>query len=263
MTGIERIRKVFESDKKIKLMTHVVGGYPDIDVCESLITMMAQKDVDLIEVQLPFSDPIADGPVIVHANHQALRAGIRTDSVLTMIERVRKKIETPLLIMSYINPLFSYGIENIIKKAVDIGVDGFIVPDCPLEETELNFPELCKKNGLAMVPLIAPSSDEKRMMQLVHNNASPFVYAVLRLGITGRKSEFDDETISYLKTIRESTDKYIAGGFGICEKAQLELLSSHADCGVIGSALLKTVTSAVEEERDPVDAADTFLNSLV
>ena len=263
MTGIERIKKIFSTDKKIKLMTHVVGGYPDIKTCESLILLMAEKGVDMIEVQLPFSDPTADGPVIVQANHAALRAGIRTESVLKMLERMRKKVDIPLLIMSYINPIYAFGIEKIIQRAVAIGVDGFIIPDCPDDETELNLPGLCKGKGLAFIPLIAPTTVKERVVTITKQSASPFVYAVLRMGVTGRKTKLDNETIEYLRMIKDNTECFVAAGFGIKEKSQLDALIGYADCGIIGSELLRKVNSALEEKKNPVKAVGDFLDKLL
>lgn len=263
MTGIERIERVFSSPKKIRLMTHVVGGYPDLQTCEALILLMAEKGIDMVEIQLPFSDPLADGPVIVQANHRALQAGIKTETVMEMIERLRGKIEIPLLIMSYVNPLFAYGVESFVKRALSAGVAGFIIPDCPPEEPELGLPGICMKNNLAFVPLIAPSTTTERMHHLVNNSISPFVYAVLRLGVTGKKTQLDRETIAYLSRIKQTTSRYIAAGFGISEKAQLHALAGHVECGVVGSAILGVIDHAKKEGRDPLQAASEFLDNLL
>ena len=244
-------------------MTHVVGGYPDIETCESLVLLMAQKGVDMVEIQLPFSDPLADGPVIVQANHQALQAGIKTETVMEMIARLRSKVKIPLLIMSYINPLYAYGIEKFVQKALSVGVDGFIIPDCPPEEPELGLPLLCKENNLAFVPLIAPSTGRERMKYLARESLSPFVYAVLRLGVTGKKTQLDEETVAYLRTIKEVTGRYIAAGFGIRDKAQLQALTGHVECGVVGSALLRVIEKAKPEGSDPLQAAAIFLEKLL
>lgn len=263
MTGIERIKKIFSTGKKIKMMTHVVGGYPDMKTCESLILLMAKKGVDMIEVQLPFSDPTADGPVIVQANHAALRAGVTTESVLRMLKRMRQKVDIPLLIMSYINPIYAFGVGKMVQRAVDIGVDGFIVPDCPADEDELDLPGLCKEKGLAFVPLIAPITGKERVISVTGQSASPFVYAVLRMGVTGRKTELDDDTINYLKMIKDSTDCFVAAGFGIKEKSQLDALIGYADCGIVGSELLRKVNYALENKKRPVQAAGDFLDELL
>ena len=244
-------------------MTHVVGGYPDLQTSESLVLLMAEKGVDMVEIQLPFSDPLADGPVILQANHHALQAGIKTETVMEMIERLRGKVEIPLLIMSYINPLYAYGVESFVNRALSAGVDGFIIPDCPPEEPELGIPGLCKKNNLAFVPLIAPSTTTERMRRLVNNSISPFVYVVLRLGVTGKKTQLDPETTTYLHRVKETTSRYIAAGFGISEKAQLDALAGYVECGVVGSALLREIKQAKEENRDPLQAASGFLDNLL
>lgn len=263
MNGIDRLKAQFEKNDKLKLMTHVVGGYPDMDTCEEIIVKMANKGVDVVEVQLPFSDPPADGPIIVAANHDALARGVSTKDVLEMIARVRKRIDIPLLIMSYINPLYKYGVEKIINKAVEIGVDGFIIPDLPPEEPELNIPKLCRENGLAMVPLIAPSTTDERMKTLVSESDSPFIYAVLRLGVTGRKTELDTEAIEYLKRIKTNTGRFIAGGFGIREKEQLNALIGYAECGIVGSALISVVNDATSQGEKVLDRVDSFLEGLL
>ncbi len=262
MTGIERIAAVFAAEKTIKIMTHVVGGYPAVDTCEALIGTMAENGVDLIEIQLPFSDPTADGPVIVQANHAALQRGVTTDTVLTMIEKVRKKVDVPLLIMSYINPLYAYGINAIIEHAAEIGVDGFIVPDCPMDEPEPAIAALCTKHHLAFVPLIAPTTTGDRMVSITRHSVSPFVYAVLRMGVTGRKTELDRETVAYLHRIKEQTGRFVAAGFGIREQKQIDALTGHADCAIIGSELLRQVTGAVEKGEKPADAVAGFLEHL-
>ncbi len=262
MKGIERIQKVFSTSKEIKLMTHVVGGYPTIPQSEGIVHVMAKQDVDLVEIQLPFSDPIADGPVIVQANHVALKAGVTTEMVFSMIERLRKDVSIPLLIMSYLNPIYAFGVEAFIDRVTAIGVDGVIIPDCPPEEIEMNLPELCNIAGLAFVPLIAPTTKKDRMHYVAQRSLSPFVYAVLRLGVTGKKTSLDTATIDYLKQIKESTQRCVAAGFGIQERAQIDALIGHADCGIVGSALLKRVNNALEGDMDPVEAVDSFLKTL-
>ncbi len=262
MTGIERIKNRFSTNKKIKLMTHVVGGYPDLETCKAMILTMVKRGVDLIEIQLPFSDPIADGPIIVNANHKALKANVTTKSVLKLVEEIREQIDIPLLIMSYLNPLYAYGIESFLEKVKTIGIDGLIVPDCPLEEIELNIPQKCNDLGLAFVPLIAPTTSQKRMITIAENCSSPFVYAVLRLGVTGKKTNLDRETKEYLKLVKENTKRFVAAGFGIKEKAQLDALIGHVDCGIIGSAILRIVDLSLKNNQDPVQAVDQFLSKL-
>jgi len=263
VSGIDRIKDVFNNKKKIRLMTHVVGGYPDMESCEKLILLMAEKGVDMIEVQLPFSDPPADGPVIVAANHKALQQGVTTVDVFAMLQRVREKTDVPLLIMSYLNPLYAFGIKKIISKMVELNLEGMIVPDCAPEEPELNLPGLCTDAGMAFVPLVAPGTTPERVALLTKSTLSPFVYAVLRLGVTGKQTSLDADTIAYLKMIKEACGRYVAGGFGISKKSQLDAMAGHAECGIIGSALLRAVNGAIADGEDILAVAGAFLDGLL
>ncbi|MCK5266651.1 MAG: tryptophan synthase subunit alpha [Spirochaetes bacterium] len=262
MTGITRLEKVFKDTSGVKLMTHVVGGFPDIQTSKKLIIEMANSGSDIIEVQLPFSDPIADGPVILAANYMALKNDVRTSDVLSMLEEVRKEIETPLLVMSYMNPLFAYGFERFFDKMVSIGLDGVIIPDSPPEEKDDDLAALCDERDLAYVPLIAPTIGDKRIGQVAAVSKSPFVYAVLRLGVTGKATNLEDDLLDYIDTIRKLTGKYIAAGFGIKDKSQLEKLKGHADCGVIGSAVIRLINKSIEEKHDPVKAVGEYIREL-
>lgn len=261
MNGIERIEHAF-SGGGIKLMTHVVGGYPDIATSERIVCAMADNGADLIEVQLPFSDPSADGPAIVYANYGALEAGVKTKDVLAMIARVRKKTNVPLLVMSYLNPIVAYGVGRMIADVMDAGADGFIVPDCPIEEKESGFIAKCNAASLAFVPLVAPSTSPERMSELAAVTVSPFVYAVLRLGVTGRKTELGADAFSYLDTVRSRTGRRVAAGFGIAEKGQIAALGTHADCAVIGSEITRRIGRAVQEKKDPAEEIAAFMKGL-
>ena len=263
MNGIERIGQAFSTEKDLKIMTHVVGGYPDLPASEAIVLLMASMGVDLVEIQIPFSDPIADGPVIVQANHQALANGVTTEDVLKMAERLRKKTDIPLLLMSYINPVFAHGPEKIIERAAQNGIDGFIVPDYPIDEADPPIARLCREHGLAQVPLIAPTTSDERMQAIVRESDSPFVYAVLRLGVTGQKTELKQDSIDYLRRVKEITGRYVAAGFGIAEKSQLQALQGLADCAVIGSALLRAIQSAGDKQQDILRAVRLFLEGAL
>lgn len=266
MTGIERIKQTFQNLRlrnRIGVMTHVVGGYPDLDLNRELIRRMIASGVTLIEVQLPFSDPSADGPLIVEANRRSLDIGTTTDAVLTMMEEVRKESDTPLLVMSYLNPLLAYGLDNLIDRMVAGGLDGFIVPDLPLDEEEPDLLRRCNDAGLAFVPLIAPSTSPERMKELAAASFSPLLYTVLRLGVTGRKTELDTDTISYLQQVRQETGKIVAAGFGLRSREQIDSLAPHIDCGVVGSAVLQRVKEAIAAGEPPLDSAQHLLDELL
>ncbi len=263
MRGIDRIANQFNRGKKISLMTHTVGGYPDFETSVKLVKKMAASGVDFIEVQIPFSDPIADGPIIVEANHKALAVGIKTEQVFELITEVTQDVDVPILIMSYINPIFSYGVKKFVKRAVEVGVAGFIIPDLPPEEELPELAILAKENGLAFVPLLTPKTSNERMKFITDIYDSPFVYAVLRLGVTGAKTSLGDDLSKYLQRIKDSTNKKIVAGFGIKEKAQLDLLTGKADCGVIGSELLRVINGAIEQGVNPVEAVGEFIEGLL
>jgi len=282
MTGIDRITRAFEvsnatrigggrvatrtiddtSSRRIALMTHAVVGYPDMRSSARILAEMAAAGADFLEAQLPFSDPSADGASIVEANYGALGAGSSTRSCLAALELLRASTEVPILVMSYVNVLYAYGIDAIVERAAKTGIDGFIVPDYPDDEAELGLAESCAAAGLALVPLIAPTTSYERAQELASASASPFLYAVTRLGVTGRKTELDSGSIDRLKTLRSRTGKRIAAGFGIREKSQVLALEGAADCAIVGSALVDEIRSAVASGGDPAAAVGKFVRSL-
>jgi tryptophan synthase alpha chain len=262
MTGIERLTRTFGKDKRIKLMAHAVCGFPDVQTSRRILDAMAESGADIIEAQLPFSDPSADGPSIVEANYSALRAGSRTETCLASLEGLRRTSELPILVMSYLNPLLAFGIEALVERAAKSGLDGFIVPDYPDDEPELDLAEKCTSAGLALVPLITPTTSIKRAEELAAATNSPFLYVVLRLGVTGRKTELDSSSFERLATLKASTGKYIAAGFGIRERAQIEALSGVADCAIVGSALVDAARIAAAEGRDPALAVGSLVRQL-
>jgi tryptophan synthase, alpha subunit len=262
MTGIERTTRAFEGGRDLKLMAHAVCGYPDKENSRRILEAMAASGADIIEAQLPFSEPSADGPSIVEANHAALRAGSRNSACLASLEALREKTEAPILVMSYLNPLLAYGIDALVERMSRSGLDGLIVPDYPDDEPELGLAEKCAASGLALVPLIAPTTSLPRARELASASASPFLYVILRLGVTGRKTELDPASLDRLTSLKKTTGKRIAAGFGLRERAQLEALEGSADCAVVGSALVDAARSALAERRDPAEAVEKALAEL-
>jgi tryptophan synthase alpha chain len=262
MTGIDRITRSFEKNGGIKLMTHAVVGYPDMELSSRILEAMAVSGADFIEAQLPFSDPSADGRSIVAANYGALASGSSTRSCLRAIEGLRSRSEIPILVMSYVNVIYAYGIDALIERAPGSGIDGFIVPDYPDDEDELAMAEKCAAAGLALVPLVAPTTSLERAEGLAADSASPFLYAVTRLGVTGRKTELDGASIDRLRTLKVRTGKRIAAGFGLRERSQVLALEGVADCAIVGSALVDAIRSAAEAGRDPAAAAGKLVRTL-
>ncbi|MFZ4617011.1 MAG: tryptophan synthase subunit alpha [Rectinemataceae bacterium] len=264
MSGIDRITGRFEElHGRVGLMTHAVVGYPDLHSSARIFSSMASSGASFIEAQLPFSDPTADGPSIVQANHTALRAGSTTFSSLDLLTSLRKDIDIPILIMSYLNPLLAFGIDAILDRAARDGFDGFIVPDYPDDESELDLEAKCAARGLALVPLIAPATSLIRARALAEGSASPFIYAVMRLGVTGRKTEIADDVILRLGALREATGRRVAAGFGIREGSQIAALAGRTDCAIVGSALIDAIGEALAAGRDPAAAVGAKVRSLV
>lgn len=262
MTGIERLTRCFESGGGIRLMAHAVCGYPDQRESRRILSAMVAAGADIIEAQLPFSDPSADGPTIVEANHAALRARSSTAACLEALEALRRETEAPILVMSYLNPILAYGAEAMAERCARSGLDGFIVPDYPDDESEPPLAELCAGAGLALVPLIAPTTSLERAWRLASSSASPLLYVVLRLGVTGRRTELDEASLDRLSALRERTGKRLAAGFGLKEKSQIEALEGRADCAIVGSALVDAVRQAIEEGSDPAESVGRRIASL-
>ncbi len=261
MTGIDRIRNSFENRGGIKLMTHVVGGYPSPGISERLVAAMASAGADLVEIQIPYSDPTADGPSIMNANAKARIAGTTTDMVIDMAGRLASSANIPILLMSYINPVYRYGIERFVARTLELGISGIIVPDYPADD-ELGLTEKCNRAGTAFVPLVTGGSTEERISEVCGASDSPFIYAVMRAGVTGRKTELTDEHIQFLEMAHRITGKYVAAGFGIRERVQIETLSRSAHCAVIGSAVTDIIEKEYSEGKDPTEAVARFIRAI-
>jgi len=262
MTGIDRITRTFDKKAGIKLMAHAVVGYPDMESSARILAALAASGADIIEAQLSFSDPSADGKSIVEANYAALRSGSSTRACLGLLEKLRGTTEAPILVMSYLNTLLAYGIDALVARMARGGIDGLIVPDYPDDEDELELREKCAAAGLALVPLIAPTTSYERAQALAAASASPFLYIVLRLGVTGRKTELDELSIDRLRTLKARTGKLIAAGFGIRERDQIDVLGRAADCVIVGSALIDAARTAVEGGTDCAAAVGELLRVL-
>ena len=177
---MNKIRKAFEKGKAF--IPFITCGDPSLDVTEKLVYAMEESGADLIELGIPFSDPTAEGPVIQSANVRALSGGVTTDKIFDMVARIREKTQIPMVFMTYANVIFSYGADRFIKKAAELGMDGIILPDLPYEE-KAEFDPICKQYDVALVSLIAPTSEDR--IAMIGKDASGFVYCVSSLGVTG------------------------------------------------------------------------------
>ncbi len=213
-------------------------GDPSLEITEELLVAIQNGGADLIELGIPFSDPTAEGPVIQGANLRALKTGVTTDKIFDMVERVRKKVTIPMAFMTYANVVFSYGIERFVKRAVEVGMNGLILPDVPYEE-KLEFSTICEQYGLDFISLIAPTSEDRTAM--IAKEAKGFVYCVSSLGVTGMRNAITVDVGAMVEKVREVTDTPTAIGFGISTPEQAKQMSQKADGIIIGSAIIKIV----------------------
>ena len=227
----------------------VTCGDPDLGTTESVIRSLAGNGADLIELGIPFSDPTAEGPVIQSANTRALAGGVTTDKIFDMVERVRKDVRVPMVFMTYANVVFSYGTERFVKRCSEIGIQGLILPDVPYEERE-DFAPACKKHGLTLISMVAPTSSDR--ISMISKDAEGFIYVVSSLGVTGTRSEITTDVGSMVSLIRESTDTPCAIGFGISNPEQARRMAAYADGVIIGSAIVRLIEKHGRDSALPV-----------
>ncbi len=214
----------------------ITCGDPSLMVTEELVYAMEEAGADLIELGIPFSDPTAEGPVIQAANIRALSGGVTTDKVFEMVEKIRKKTSVPMVFMTYANVVFSYGTEKFCRRAAETGMDGLILPDVPFEEKE-EFASVCRRYGLDLISLIAPTSHER--IARIAKEAEGFVYCVSSLGVTGVRQEITTDVGEMVKMVKAQKDIPCAVGFGISTPEQAEKMASQADGVIVGSAIVK------------------------
>lgn len=251
---LERRLREAMAKKDILLMTHIVVGYPDFDDSFRVVESMVEAGVDVMELQIPFSDPMADGPVILHANQRALEAGSTVERCMEFGEAVAKRFDIPFLFMTYYNILFKYGVERFAARAAESGLTGAIVPDLPPEEAS-GYLAAMKQNGLAPIFIYSPTTTDERM-KLIGETAEGFVYCVARKGVTGAETTFSADLDGYLARCRAATDLPLALGFGVKDAADVALLRGKADLAVIGTQTIRVM------EEQGVGAVKGFIQSL-
>ncbi len=243
----KKIQKAFQNGKAF--IPFITAGDPSLEVTEQLVYEMEKAGADLIELGIPFSDPTAEGPVIQAANIRALSGGVTTDKVFEMVESIRKKSQVPLVFMTYANVVFSYGIERFVKRSAEVGMDGLILPDIPYEEKE-EFDEVCRKYGLDLISLIAPTSHDR--IRMVAKEAQGFVYCVSSLGVTGTRSEITTDVDAMVKLVKEVSDIPVAVGFGISNPETAKKMAEVSDGAIVGSAIVKLCAEYGEDCVGPV-----------
>lgn len=273
-TGAERIRAAFaraEAEGRAAFMPYQMLGHPTAELSPRIITALAEAGADLFELGIPFSDPLADGPVIQAAAQQALDNGMTVANCLAMVAELRRRLPVePFCLMGYINPLLAYGMERFVVEAAEAGADGLIVPDLPPDEPEAEqLMALCRQHGLATVFLLAPTSTTDRI-ELAVTHSEGFVYLVSVTGITGTRAALPPDLSEFVQRVRAVAQRhspgrplYLAVGFGISTPDQAAQVARIADGVIVGSALVKAAAAGRQGDGDPVQAVAELGAALV
>ncbi len=257
MNGLTQISNVF-ARKNTAFMPYVPLGYPSIEDSLAVVRSLIDVGADLIELGVPFSDPLADGPVIQAATQKALANGVTVAKCLQMAEQLRAEgIDTPFLLMGYLNPFLAYGLDRLVSDAAAVGINGFIIPDLPPEEAD-ELDALCIEKGLAMIYFLAPTSTPERIKQ-VAARARGFIYLVSLTGVTGDRNQLSASLPAFINRVRAATCKPLAVGFGISNAQQARRVAQHADGVIVGSALVK---KAAQSPEAVAELATEIVNAL-
>ncbi len=260
-TGLEALSQTFaraRADRRTTFMPFFTIGYPDYVTSLAAVEALVEAGADAVELGIPFSDPLADGPTIQHSSQVALANGIRVADCIEAVRTLRARgVTVPLVLMGYVNPVLTYGLERYARDAAGAGANGFIVPDLPPEEAEKQFAGYCTANGLGLIPLLAPTSTPERIRQVVAV-ARGFVYLVSVTGVTGARAALPTDLSDYVRRVRSLTTLPLAVGFGISTPEQVRTLGKRVDGVVVASALIRLM----ETETDALDAVRRLASSL-
>lgn len=245
----------------------ITVGDPSAEATIDIALTLEEAGADILELGVPYSDPLADGPTIQEASKRALAEGMTLEKALQLVPKMRERgLTIPVIIFTYYNLLLQYGEERFANEATALGIDGVLVPDLPFEESE-ELGALCEKNQLSLISLVAPTS-KKRIVKIAEQ-AKGFLYCVSSLGVTGVRQELDPRVYHFLKTVREASNIPVAVGFGISTNEQVNVMKEHADGVIVGSALVSEINKHREDLRNPatkqkaLDQIKTFVTTLI
>jgi len=235
----------------------VTGGDPDIKTTERLIFAMEEAGADIIEIGIPFSDPIAEGIVIQQADERALKGGVNTDHLFEMIKKIRKRVKVPLLFMTYINPVYRYGKERFMMNCRECGVDGIIVPDLPFEERD-ELKNECEKYDITLISMIAPTTGER--VEMIARESKGFLYCVSSLGVTGIRTEINTNIADMIQRVKAVSSIPCAVGFGVSTPEHVRQIVKISDGVIVGSAIVRIIA---EHGRDCVEPVRQFAREIM
>ena len=241
---MNRINKLFEDKKDNILSIYFTAGYPNLNDTTEIIKTLDECGVDLIEIGMPFSDPIADGPVIQDSSNVAIDNGMNLNLLFEQLEGIRKITDIPIILMGYVNPVYQFGYDNFIKKILKCDLDGLILPDLPLDDYENKFKSVFDMENLSFISLITPNTSEDRIKK-IDDNSNGFVYMVSSSSTTGKKSSFDNKQIDYFQKIRSlSLKNPTLIGFGISDKESFTLACKYSNGAIIGSKFIQSLSKS-------------------
>ncbi len=259
---MSRIAKTFQrmrAEGRKGFIPFVTAGDPDRDRSLLIILKLAELGSDVIEIGVPFSDPMADGPTIQRSSQRALANGVSVSDVLSIARKAREQVETPLVLFSYLNPLLSYGFQNLARDAAEAGIDGILITDA-IDEEAMEFSSVLRDSGLDLISLVAPTTTDDRLEKIA-KRSSGFLYAVSRAGITGARDTVSADAEKLVERTRQFTDLPIAVGFGISTEHQIRDVWRFADAAVVGSAIVSEIERSAS--GDPVSAVEAFAGVLL
>ena len=250
-----------KSSKRPALIPFIVSGYPDFETTKNLLKLFEEKKVAAIELGIPFSDPLADGPVIQKASKTSLENGTNINKIFEMLEELKKDFSTPIILFTYYNPGLSFGAKKFIEKAASLKVSGIIIPDLPLEESK-DISKTCKENNIDLIMLVSPTSDIERIEKIARASAG-FIYLVSSTGVTGVRESFSELLENILQKIKNFTSIPVAVGFGISKQQHIkELQKLNADAAIIGSAIIKLIDQYKDDKALLINKMSEYLDSL-
>lgn len=255
---MNRINQLFDTQKSKILSIYFCAGHPTLDSTRSVIKALEKNGIDMIEIGIPFSDPMADGPVIQEATTCALRNGMSLKRLFDQLEGIRREVTIPLILMGYLNPIMQFGFENFCRRCRECGIDGVIIPDLPFKDYMNDFKATAEAYDIKMIMLITPETSEERI-RLIDDHTDGFIYMVSSAAITGAQKDFNEQKLAYFRRIEAlqlHTPRMI--GFGISNRQTFESACAHASGAIIGSRFV----SLLEEERDPERAIQRLLAAL-
>ena len=251
---MSKIKNAFKNGKAF--IGFIAAGDPNIEKTIDFIKVMEKSGADLIELGIPFSDPAADGPIIQQASIRALKTGITPDKIFNMLESIKDEISIPIVLLTYLNPVFNYGYDKFFAKCAKAGIEGVIIPDLPYEECK-EVTEFSKKYSVALVQFIAPTSDNR--IGMIAKDAEGFIYCVSSLGVTGIKKDIKTDLKTIVDIIRGVSDVPVAVGFGIATPEQAKEIAACADGVIVGSAIVKIIAEYGTEADEHIAK---YINSM-